>query len=318
MKKFLLACSLLAMTGCTQPNTANMNEPVTLTIYTYDSLAADYGLLPKITDQFEQANQLTLNIVSFPDTGAMINQLLAEQNNPQADVVVGIDHTDLARYPDLFSQPTAFDYGYVGFVYDTESIQFTEPVSLETLAEDPAYKDKIIIEQPGLSSPGTQLLLWGQTVFEDDANEFWEALDKQVLTVAPDWNTAYYSMFLNGEAPIVLSYLTSPAYHIDQEGTYRYQAVPITDGYLKQTEYAAAISDQPAVTTFLEYLMSEPVQNQIATTQWMFPVSPTATVPAAYSEIITPNPEETLVPSNSTIAAHYDSWLQQWNGVFGQ
>ncbi len=293
-------------------------EPVELTIYTYDSLASDYGLLPKVMDQFEAEHTVRMRIVNFPDTGAMLNQLLAEHGAPKADLVIGIDNTDLARYPDLVQHPTAFDYGYVGFIYDTEAIQFTEPISLATLAEDPAYKGKIIIEQPGLSSPGTQLLLWGQTVFGNDANAFWEALDHQVLTVAPDWNTAYYAMFLTGEAPIVLSYLTSPAYHIDQEGNHRYKAVPITDGYLQQTEYAAAVSDNPLVLDFLEYIVSDPVQSQIATTQWMFPISPTATVPTAYTEIMTPSAAQILIPSNTAIAADFDVWLQQWNGIFGQ
>lgn len=325
MKKLTLLFSLILITGCARNTNPTVDLPLTqtLTLYTYDSLSAEYGLLPKITDQFEQAYNAELNIVSFPDSGAMVNQLLAEKNDPQADVVLGIDNSDVARYEaeELFLEPTPFDYGYVGFVYDTEALTFTEPISLESLAEDEAYRNKIIITQPGLSSPGTQLLLWGNSVFGEDANEFWSALEAQVLTVAPDWNTAYYSMFLNGEAPIVLSYLTSPAYHIDQESTDRYQAIPISDDYLQQTEYVARVNrpvPSAAAQDFITYMQSASVQNQIATTQWMFPIDETATLPEAYNQIITPSEDQILTLADTTIATNYTSWLQEWNGIFGR
>lgn len=325
MKKFIWLFGLIFITGCgiTGKTSTDLSVTQNLTLYTYDSLSADYGLLPKITAQFEQDHDVDLNIVSFTDSGAMVNQLLAEKTDPQADIVLGIDNSDVARYEEekLFLEPTPFDYGYVGFVYDTEALTFNEPISLEELAENEAYRNKIIITQPGLSSPGTQLLLWGKAVFGDDADEFWTALETQVLTVAPDWNTAYYSMFLNGEAPIVLSYLTSPAYHIDQENSDRYQAIPISDGYLKQTEYVARVNrpvSSTAAQDFIAYMQSETVQNQIATTQWMFPINGAATLPAAYSQIINPTEDQILTLPDTIIATNYTSWLQQWNGIFGQ
>lgn len=320
MKKIFLL-SLLGLIGASCAQTPI--EETTLTVYTYDSLAADYGLLPAITDQFETEQGITLKVVTFADTGAMINQLIAEKNDPQADIVMGIDNLDVARFGDdnLFANPTAFDYGYVGFVYDTTQLTFTEPISLEALAEDEAYQDKIIIEQAGLSSPGTQLLAWGQAVFGDDANEFWEALAEQTLTVAPDWSTAYYTMFLNGEAPIVLSYLTSPAYHIDQEGSYQYAAIPMEDGYLKQTEYVAQVSGSTNTSSgqaFIDYVLSDSVQNQIPATQWMFPVGgDSATWPAAYGDIITPTETEVVTLTDEEIKENFTAWLQDWNQAFG-
>src|SRR3989338_3846094 len=312
MKKiFLLSFIGLIGASCTQTTV----EDTTLTVYTYDSLAADYGLLPAITDQFETNQNIEIELVTFADTGAMISQLIAEQDNPQADVVMGIDNIDVARFgdSDLFTQPAAFDYGYVGFVYDTTQLAFSEPISLETLVEDEAYQDKIIIEQAGLSSPGTQLLVWGQAVFGDDTNEFWEALADQTLTVAPDWSTAYYSMFLNGEAPIVLSYLTSPAYHIDQEDSTQYAAIPIEDGYLKQTEYIALATGSQNVTSgqaFIDYVLSDEVQNQIPTTQWMFPVGGDATTwPAAYQEIIIPTEQDIVSVVTAAVTNEFTTWL---------
>lgn len=350
MKKYFTAVGvlflLLMLAGCsTEPATSEPTpDPTTLTVYTYDSLSADYGLLPQIVDQFEQAEGVTLEIMSFPDTGVMLNQLIAERDEPKADVVLGLDNITFeeARVQDVLQvyQPkraekipkrlrfddnntmTPFDYGYVGFVYDSEAIQFPEPVSLMQLATDPAYKDKIIIEQPGLSSPGTQLLFWTHTALDEPGAEaFWQAMAEQVLTVAPDWNTAYYSMFLNGEAPIVLSYLTSPAYHIDQEGTERYKAIPIKEGYLEQVEGVAVVNGTDAgdaAGAFIDYLLTDEVQNKIPTTQWMFPVLGDPTKwPEAYGKIIMPSHDEVLTIKPNTVTDSYDQWLSQWNTQFG-
>lgn len=345
MKKLtlLISTALLIGAGCTQSNQP-VAEPNSLTVYTYDSLAADYGLLPQIESQFELDNQVSLNIVTFPDTGAMLNQLIVESDDPQADIVLGLDNINFVeavafdlllpyrpqRADDLDTRllfdeqftMTPFDYGYLGFVYDSEAIEFAGPVSLKTLAEDPAYQDNIIITQAGLSSPGTQLMVWAQTALGDtDAATLADNLSQQVLTVAPDWNTAYYSMFLNGEAPIVLSYLTSPAYHIDQEGSNRYQAIPMADGYMQQVEGVAIVNGTtalPAAQAFVDYLLTDAVQNRIPTTQWMWPVlGDDSTWPEAYQQIITPQDDEILTVSSTDVANYYATWLQDWNQAFG-
>ncbi|MBI2415038.1 MAG: thiamine ABC transporter substrate-binding protein [Candidatus Kerfeldbacteria bacterium] len=346
MKKFfiLLTITLVVGAACQQATVTPSPTPEqsTLTIYTYDSLAAEGGLLPAIKDQFEQQYQVRLEIITFPDTGTMLQQLLAEQNQPSADIVLGLDNVNFAQTltDNLFEpyrpQPassiaqdlqfdstfsiTPFDYGYIGFVYDTTALQFSEPISLQDLAT-PQYADQIIIEQPGLSSPGTQLVLWAQAVVPtDQRGTFWDGLASNSLAVTPDWSTAYYTMFLNGEAPIVLSYLTSPAYHIDQEQTNRYAAIPIKEGYIRQIEGVAIIrsTDQLAIAQqFIDYLLTDNVQNMIPTTQWMFPVlGDPGSWPAAYNQIIVPTPEQVHTVSAVSIAESMPDWLRLWQEHF--
>jgi ABC-type thiamine transport system substrate-binding protein len=48
------------------------------------------------------------------------------------------------------------------------------------------------------------------------AGEIWEALADNIVTVTPGWSEAY-GLFLEGEADMVLSYTTSPAYHLIAE-----------------------------------------------------------------------------------------------------
>ncbi len=261
-----LCAAIATLAGCTSVSEQTTNEaktPTTLTLYTYDSLAAEYGLLPQITESFENQANAKLDIVTFSDTGSMINQLLAEQDNPKADVVMGLDNIDYStviennllspytpersaeitsnlRFDEEFTM-TPFDYGYIGFVYDTEALTFDEPISLSDLASS-TYANQVIIEQAGLSSPGTQLMLWTRYGISENAAElFWNNMASNVFQVTPDWGTAYFNLFLEGEAPIVLSYLTSPAYHIDQEDSYQYAAIPIKEGYVRQVEGAGIV-----------------------------------------------------------------------------
>ncbi|MFH1781839.1 MAG: thiamine ABC transporter substrate-binding protein [Patescibacteria group bacterium] len=348
-KKLLLTSLVLVfclgLTGCfnnttTEETNANAGEePKTLTLYTYDSLSAEWGLLPLILDQFEQENDLEVEVVSFADTGSMLNQLILEKAAPKADIVLGLDNVDYQKVVsnDLLTpyQPTGykniapgllfdeegtmtpFDYGYVGFVYNSEEIEFEEPIFLNDLASE-EYKDKIIIEQPGLSSPGTQLLLWSDAALsETEFNNFWTNLNNNLLTVTPDWSTAYYSMFMEGEAPIVLSYLTSPAYHIAFDETDVYKALPIKDGYVRQVEGVGVVNgatNETGAKKFIDYILTDNVQSQIGETQWMFPVlGDETTWPEAYSEIIIPENNEVLEVNESDA----ENLIEKWNSIFG-
>ncbi len=58
-------------------------------------------------------------------------------------------------------------------------------------------------------------------VFGDGAADAWAALAPRIVTVTQGWSEAY-GLFLDGEADMVLSYTTSPAYHIAVEDDDRY------------------------------------------------------------------------------------------------
>lgn len=343
MKKLfviLLVFMAIVSIGCTKEQA--QEEKNTLTLYAYDSLTAEWGLLPQILDQFEANNNVEMEIVSFADTGSMLNQLILEKNDPQADVVIGLDnvnYNDVVKnnllvaykpagaseiasnllFDDEFTM-TPFDHSYIGFVYDSEQISFDQAISLGDLASA-EYKDKIIIEQAGASSPGTQLLLWTQAAFSDEEyDDFWINMADNVLTVTPDWSTAYYSMFMEGEAPIVLSYLTSPAYHIDQEETDQYKAIAVSEGYIKQIEGMGVVkntANAKMAQKFIDYMLEDEVQNVIPTTQWMFPVlGDQEQWPEAYDEIIIPEQDEVLYIELDELKNNYASWLEDWNSIF--
>ena len=105
----------------------------------------------------------------------------------------------------------------------------------------------MIYQDPRTSTPGLGLLLWMQKVYGDDAPQAWQKLAKKTVTVTKGWSEAY-GLFLKGESDLVLSYTTSPAYHILEEKKDNYAAANFSEGHYLQVEVAArtAASKQPS------------------------------------------------------------------------
>ena len=66
-------------------------KPV-LTVYTYDSFAADWGPGPAVKKAFEARCGCELNYVALEDGVSLLNRLRMEGKNSKADVVLGLDN----------------------------------------------------------------------------------------------------------------------------------------------------------------------------------------------------------------------------------
>ncbi len=98
-----------------------------------------------------------------------------------------------------------------------------------------------------------------------------------MLTVTPGWSEAY-GLFTKSEAPMVLSYTTSPAYHIVAENTEKYKAAAFEEGHYLQIEIAGVTTTgakNPLSAKFLAFMMSPAFQDVIPETNWMFPAGKT-------------------------------------------
>lgn len=104
-----------------------------------------------------------------------------------------------------------YDYGHFAVIYDTQTMK-NPPKSLKELVDGDASQ-KIVLEDPRTSTPGLGFPFWMRSVYGDQTPEAWKTLQKRILTVTPGWSEAY-GLFTKGEAPMVLSYVTSPAYHM--------------------------------------------------------------------------------------------------------
>ncbi len=134
-----------------------------------------------------------------------------------------------------------YDYGHFAVIYDTQTVK-TPPASLKSWWKGSFAK--IVIQDPRTSTPGLGLLLWVKSVYGDKAPEAWAKLRKRILTVTPGWSESY-GLFTKGEVPMVLSYTTSPAYHMVAEKTDRYQAAPFSEGHYIQIEVSGLLKKAP-------------------------------------------------------------------------
>lgn len=305
--------------------------PDSLTIYTYDSFTAEWGPGPGVEKAFEKECGCDLKFVSVADGVALLNRVKLEGPGGKADIVLGLD-TNLvadARTSGLFvphdleqtetpvpggwrdEMFVPFDYGYFAVIYDTETIK-SPPESLAELISGDA-DTKIIIQDPRTSTPGLGLLLWIKSVYGDGAAAAWERLRPRVLTVTPGWGEAY-GLFTSGEAPMVLSYTTSPAYHMIAESSQRYQAAAFSEGHYLQIEVAGMTKkggENPLARAFLEFMSGPGFQDIIPETNWMFPAGKTSKpLNEAFGKLV--KPATTLLFTPLEVATNRKAWVDEW------
>ncbi|MBC6406934.1 MAG: thiamine ABC transporter substrate binding subunit [Rhodobacteraceae bacterium] len=309
-------------------------QPPLLTVYTYDSFVSEWGPGPAVEAAFEQICHCDLKFVGVGDGAALLARLKLEGARSDADVALGLD-TNLiaaAQQSGLFAphgqQPQVdiplpngglttgwadplflpYDWGHFAFVYDKERLPIP-PRSFDELA---ASNIRIIIQDPRSSTPGLGLLLWVKDQYADKAPDLWRALADNIVTVTAGWSEAY-GLFLEGEADMVLSYTTSPAYHRIAEGDASKEAA-IFDSHYMQIEVAGklAASQQPELAeAFLAFMVSEAFQSLIPTTNWMYPaVMPAAGLPKGFDAPLGPARSRLIAPDKVPVLR--DEALQEW------
>jgi thiamine transport system substrate-binding protein len=319
----MLAAALAAISSA-------VSAKSTLTIYTYESFTSEWGPGPKVKEAFEKTCDCTVDYVSLPDGVALLTRLKMEGGGTKADIVLGLDtnliaeakatgllaehgiDTSAVKVPGGFSDPVfvPYDYGHFAVIYDTETMK-SPPKSLRELV-DGNTEEKIVLEDPRTSTPGLGFLFWMRAVYGDEAPEAWKKLQKRILTVTPGWSEAY-GLFTKGEAPMVLSYVTSPAYHMIAEQNDRYQALEFAEGHPIQIEVAAMTKTELSdlARSFLQFMISPAFQDIIPENNWMLPVAPTSTpLNPVFGKLIQPKITLTVTPEDS--AAHRKAYVDEW------
>lgn len=334
-KSLLLSALASVFIVSTFSSSADAKLPV-LTIYTYDSFASEYGPGPVIKTEFEKICDCEVNFIGVADGVTLLNKIRQEGKNSSADIILGLDNNLLQEAVDtgLFAPSKVnlqaldlpfgwgtnlfipYDYGFFSFVYDKNKT--TEiPSSLNELI----YSDKpwtIIYQDPRTSTPGLGLVLWMQTVFGDKAPDAWAQLAKKTVTVTKGWSEAY-ALFLKGEADFVLSYTSSPAYHITAEGKDNYAALDLEEGHYLQIEIAGKLASTPhpeLADKFMQFMISPEFQSVIPTTNWMYPVTSTASKPDSFNQLTLP--KHALEFGAVEVADGKQAWVSAWQTAVSQ
>lgn len=309
----------------------------TVTLVTHDSFALSEGLL----ESFTERTGWEVELVAPGDGGALVNQLILTKGSPLGDAVYGIDTTFASRaveegvlepyaspaaaagYDTLDGHLTAVDRGDVCLNVDHQWFAekgLAEPTSFEDLLA-PEYRDLTVVTNPATSSPGLAFLLATIGHFgEDGWQEYWRGLLGNGVKVAEGWSDAYYVDFSGSEGagprPIVLSYSSSPAAEVGEDGTPRTGNVEAT--CFRQVEYAgvlAGAANPEGAAALIDFLLSDEVQADIPGSMYMYPVADVP-LPDAWEQHA-PLAADPITLDPAVISANRSAWLEEWAALLG-
>lgn len=321
MRYPILAAGIVLATGG-----AALADLPRLTVYAPDYFGSEWGPGPSIKAGFEARCGCEVEY----RLGDVLPRLQLEGARASADVIIGLntDMTLRARETGLFAphgQPLdrlsvpvdwqddlfiPFNWGYTAFVYDRDRL----PDPPESFADLIARDDLTLVWQdPRSSASGLALLLWVDTIWGEEAEEVWAALDRQTVTVTRGWSESY-GMFTDGEVDMVLSYTTSPAYHIVAEENDRIAAAIFPEGHYFMAEVAgvmAGAAEPELAREFMAYILSEEFQQMIATANWSYPSAlPREDWPEVFRDL--PLPETALFLQEEEAEARRGPALERW------
>lgn len=322
-KKSLLCLLTIILMVCVTSCTKRSATPE-LTVYSYDSFAGNWGPGQDLVQEFTEKTGIKVNLIGCGAASEVYGKFVFEKEKTKADIIIGLSDSinvdeklfyqwepqcksDLIPYDSDCLIP--FDYGIYAFLKNNTYPSDLKPTCLEDLIK-PEYKNKFILIDPRTSSVGLGLLKWTILAFgEEKALNWWYLACKNALTTAESWSSAY-GIFTEGEAPFVISYTTSPAYHKIFEDNYSIEALEFADGHIVTTEYLAITAQskmKEEAKLFCEYILTEG-QEKIALANTMFPANRTTSIPTELNNSLQPKE----IPDSLNFSANQHQYLEKW------
>jgi thiamine transport system substrate-binding protein len=329
-----------------------------LIIYTHESFLA-WGASGSYEDvmntafyDFGESHDVTVTVQTFDGMVEALNTLINQKDNPQADIVIGLDNVlvhqakaeevlqaydspALADIPNVLIDsldPEKYllpvDYGLLALIFDTAQISISTDPDLAELTFDDLknkYVNDLALQDPTLSSTGLNFLLhqivYFDKVLDEDWKGWWSAI-KGKAAIDQSWSDSWDRVFTEQQAKMLASYATDPAYNdffnysSEQNAALIHNEAGEQFGWM-QIEGIGIIEGANNVSLaqeYVDYFLSETVQDLIATNNWMFPANEQVTLPPCYDYAITTENvtvlNEMIEPSE--IANNYQDWLSEW------
>ncbi len=322
-------------------------ESTTVRLLAHDSFVLSEQL---ITD-LKAETGIDLQIISGSDAGTMVAGAVLAAGNPTADVMFGVDNTLISRAVDAgvfepYTSPelasvvpelredtaggvvTPIDYGDVCINIDDAALEAAGVPAPSTLDDliDPRYRDMLVVQDPGTSSPGLAFLLATIARYGDAWTDYWAALRDNGVSVAGSWTDAYYGEFSGGgegTRPLVASYATSPpaeiVYAEDPKPEVPSTSV-MTDGCYRQVEYAGVLAgtgEPDGARTVVDWLLTSEVQADVPLSMFVFPAREGVPLPDVFTKFAATVEEPLSLPADE-VAANLTDWLSEWGAVMGR
>lgn len=331
----IVALGLSACSVADQTTKDNPSSQGTVKIMTHDS----FSISDELKEKFEKESGYTLQTTQPGDSGAVVNQLILQKDQPTVDGVYGIDsysaenlvdegiladfEGDLPEGADALqlegegqNQMVPIDQGQVCVNVDNayfENNDLDVPEDLEDLKK-PEYAKLFATIDPTSSSPGLAFLVATVTELGDDWQGYWEELLSNGARVAPGWSAAYYEEFSatsDGQYPLVLSYSSSPS---AEDGA----TSVVNDTCTTQVEYAGVLAegDNPeGAQAFIDFLLQEEFQTELIENMYMYPVDSNIKLPEDWAKHAT-LVEDPIEPDLKEVAENNRDWMKEWSSIY--
>jgi thiamine transport system substrate-binding protein len=350
----MLTGTLVALTACcpsapgiVTPEATASSGPRTLRMMTHDSFA----ISDEVIAAFEQQHDAKVEILEAGDAGVMLNQAILSADNPQADVLYGVDNTFLSRAlaGDIFepyaspllakvpdhlkldpqNRALPVDYGDVCLNYD--KAWFSErglapPANLEDLVK-PEYRGLTVVEDAASSSPGLAFMLATVGHFGETGDytwlDYWADLRENDVLVAGNWENAYYGDFTagsggEGDRPIVVSYASSPpaaVYYAEEPLDEAPTAAVVGDGScFRQIEFVGILKgteNRDLAEKWIDFMLDTTFQEDIPLNMFMFPANADAALPDVFAKYAV-IPEHPAEVDYTAIETNREAWVEAW------
>ncbi|MFB6128771.1 MAG: thiamine ABC transporter substrate binding subunit [Halorhabdus sp.] len=335
-----------ALSGCTggggtdTQTTASGGFDGTLRVATYSSFTGKGTAGNWLKSVFEAAHPDVTVEFTTPENG--LNQyILRKQQGAgiDADLYVGLNTAELVRAdrelegslfeaveddleradtvkPGLTIDPDGraipYDTGYISLVYNANEVE--NPGTFHALTTD-QYRGDLIVENAQQSDPGRAFLLW--TIAQKGPGgylEYWRKLVENDVTILADWEPAYQA-YMNGEAPMVVSYSTDQVYyHGEGVDMQKHQVGFLNDqGYANPEAMALfADSESPALgRAFMDFMLSPTAQAEIAVRNVQFPAVEGVSPGKEFSKYAY-EPSQPVTFSYDELVGNVDGWIEDW------
>ena len=308
----------LGLTACTN------NEPAGVTLVAHDSFVISDALIAEA----KKATGPKIRIVRAGDVGEMTGKLVLTKDAPIGDVVYGIDNTfasviEANEILSASSELVPIDFADICFNVDLnyfKSKSLAIPDHWKDLIQ-PKYKNLTVIENPNLSSTGLGFLVSTFAAFPSEAatTNWWNAFRDNGVKVAGSWEDAYYTDFSGsagkGKYPIVLSYSSSPADEVDENGDAK--TIALRKDCFRQIEYAGVLrnaKNAPGAEALIKFMLSKSFQEALPSAMYVYPIDETIALPESWT--LRAPAAITTIGGDLDIAKNRSTWLSAYNRVF--
>jgi len=306
----------LGLSACTN------NTVAKITLVAHDS----FVMSDELITEYNKTVGPKLKIIRAGDVGEMTGKLVLTKDAPIGDVVYGIDNTFSSVIGDnkVLDESTLVPINFADICFNVDIQYFKEknlaiPDHWKELIQ-PKYKNLTVIENPNLSSTGLGFLVSTFAAFstKDETTSWWKSFKNNGVKVAASWEDAYYTDFSGsagkGKYPIVLSYSSSPADEVDENGNAK--TVALRKDCFRQIEYAGVLpySNYQAGEALINFMLGKSFQEALPTAMYVYPIDETVALPESWA-LRAPAAISTI-GGDLDIAKNRSAWLTEYNRVF--